>query len=71
MSIAEVLVTGASGYIATHIVQQLLTAGYQVRGSVRSLDNKTKVEPLRNLNHANERLELCVADLLDADSWKQ
>ena len=27
-----VLVTGASGYIATHVVKQLQEAGYRVRG---------------------------------------
>jgi len=31
-----VLVTGASGFIATHIVDQLLQAGYRVRGTVRT-----------------------------------
>lgn len=30
-----VLVTGASGFIATHVVDQLLLAGYVVRGTVR------------------------------------
>lgn len=30
-----VLVTGASGFMATHIVDQLLLAGYHVRGTVR------------------------------------
>jgi NAD(P)-dependent dehydrogenase (short-subunit alcohol dehydrogenase family) len=33
-----VLVTGASGFIATHIVDQLLLAGYRVRGTVRQKD---------------------------------
>jgi len=33
-----VLVTGASGFLATHTVHQLLTSGnYRVRGTVRSL----------------------------------
>lgn len=32
----KILVTGASGYIAKHIVLLLLRAGYQVRASVRS-----------------------------------
>jgi len=32
-----VLVTGANGYIASHTVDQLLQAGYRVRGTVRSL----------------------------------
>jgi nucleoside-diphosphate-sugar epimerase len=31
-----VLVTGANGYIATHIVDTLLDQGYNVRGTVRS-----------------------------------
>jgi nucleoside-diphosphate-sugar epimerase len=31
-----VLVTGANGYIASHIVQLLLEMGYHVRGTVRS-----------------------------------
>lgn len=33
---AKVLVTGANGYIALHVVDQLLKAGYVVRGTVRS-----------------------------------
>ncbi|NQZ72525.1 MAG: NAD-dependent epimerase/dehydratase family protein, partial [Dinoroseobacter sp.] len=32
----RVLVTGASGFIAKHIVLQLLQAGHTVVGSVRS-----------------------------------
>ena len=39
----RVLVTGASGYIATHIVKLLLERGYIVRGTVRSLQNEEKV----------------------------
>jgi len=39
-----VLVTGATGYIAMHVVQQLLQGGgYRVRGTVRSLKNNAKV----------------------------
>jgi nucleoside-diphosphate-sugar epimerase len=64
-----VLVTGASGFVATHCVEQLLDQGYSVRGTVRSLKNEAKVQPLRELKHANERLELVEADLLD-ESYK-
>ena len=42
-----VLVTGASGYVATHVAQQLLEAGHRVRGTVRSLKNEEKIKPLR------------------------
>ncbi len=65
-----VLVTGASGYIATHIVQQLLEAGYKVRGTVRALQDDKKVAPLRNIcPAAQHNLELVEADLLRAESW--
>lgn len=64
-----VLVTGASGYLATHCVQQLLNAGYLVRGTVRSLKVLEKVQPLKNLSYANERLELIEADLEKTKTW--
>lgn len=38
-----VLVTGASGFIATHIVDQALRAGYAVRGTVRSQGTPDRV----------------------------
>ena len=36
-----VLVTGITGYIASHVADQLLIAGYRVRGTVRD-SNKAK-----------------------------
>ena len=38
----KVLVTGATGYIAAHIINLLLSRGYDVVGTVRSLDDKKK-----------------------------
>uniref|UniRef100_A0A0R3RJD9 Epimerase domain-containing protein n=1 Tax=Elaeophora elaphi TaxID=1147741 RepID=A0A0R3RJD9_9BILA len=64
-----VLVTGASGYIALHCVQQLLQNGYTVRGTVRSLQNSSKVNPLRDLKYSSKRLELVEADLECPDHW--
>ena len=33
---STVLVTGVNGYIGSHVADQLLSAGYKVRGTVRS-----------------------------------
>ena len=66
----QVLVTGASGYIGTHVVQQLQEQGYRVRGTVRSMQNPSEVEPLRQVcPQAKYPVELVEADLLTADSW--
>ncbi|KAE8133670.1 hypothetical protein BDV38DRAFT_295926 [Aspergillus pseudotamarii] len=43
MASETVLVTGASGFIATHIVESFLRAGYNVRGTVRSERTAHKV----------------------------
>jgi len=37
-----VLVTGASGYIAGHIIKLLLERGYRVRGTIRSVKRKKR-----------------------------
>ena len=68
-----VLVTGASGFIATHIVQQLLNKGNtRVRGTVRSLKNEDKIKPLYDLvPDAQYPLELVEADLNNEESWKE
>ena len=67
---SRILVTGASGYVALHVVDQLLKAGHRVRGTVRSLTNAEKVAPLKMLGEsAQHPLELVEADLLDASSW--
>lgn len=61
---APVFVTGASGFIASYIVKDLLAAGYRVRGSVRSLARRETYAHLLALPGAGERLELVEADLL-------
>ena len=65
-----VLVTGASGYIATHVVKLLQEQGYMVRATVRSLKNEAKVKPLRELcPTAIHPIELVEADLTNEESW--
>jgi len=42
----KVLVTGANGFLAVHIVNALLKKGYVVRGTVRSLEKGHYLEEL-------------------------
>lgn len=67
-----VLVTGASGYLASHIILQLLQKGYKVRGTVRDLTNKKKYSDLYTLDKkAATNLEIRQADLLKEKDWEE
>jgi len=61
----RICVTGASGFLASHIVEQLLSRGYHVHGTVRDPTDPKKVAHLTSLPGASERLTLFKADLLD------
>ncbi|KAK3766910.1 hypothetical protein RRG08_040432 [Elysia crispata] len=65
-----VLVTGASGYVASHVVKVLLEKGYRVRGTVRSFMNAERVNHLYDLcPDSKHKLELVEADLTKDDTW--
>lgn len=65
----RICVTGATGYLAAHVVKSLLANGHHVRGTVRSLRNAAKLAPLRCLPGAAEGLELVEADMMDPMSF--
>lgn len=67
---APVCVTGASGFIASQLVADLLAGGYRVRGTVRDASAAGKYEMLTSLPGAGERLELVSADLLAPDTFR-
>ncbi len=69
--VPRVLVTGASGYIANHVIHQLLQQGrFHVRGTVRSLKSEEMVQPLRDLvPDAKYPLRLIEADLTKPHTW--
>ena len=55
----KVLVTGATGYIGLHCIQQLLDQGYAVHGSVRSPERKEEIyEALKKHNTPTDNLNI-------------
>jgi len=56
-----IAVTGASGYIGSWCVRDLVDSGYQVRGTVRSLKKTEKVQHLIDMD---AQVELFEADLM-------
>jgi nucleoside-diphosphate-sugar epimerase len=71
MSGELVLVTGGSGFIATHCILQLLEAGYRVRTTVRSLEREPEVRAALKAAGAEpgERLAFFAADLTADAGW--
>ena len=68
----KVLVTGASGFIGLHCIAQLLQAGYQVRGSLRSRARESEIRnALSKVVNTENRLEICELDLLKDNGWDE
>lgn len=69
-----VLVTGGSGFIASHCILQLLAAGHQVRTTVRTLGREGEVRTMLKQGGAGEagdRLTFVAADLQADAGWSQ
>ncbi|KAH8658582.1 hypothetical protein BGZ61DRAFT_486186 [Ilyonectria robusta] len=68
-----ILITGLTGYIATHIAQQLFAGGYNVRGTVRDLSKASWLkDELFSTEHAAGKLELVqVPDLAAPEAFNE
>ncbi|MEV5960409.1 NAD-dependent epimerase/dehydratase family protein [Kribbella sp. NPDC051952] len=67
---SPVLVTGGSGYVATHLIARLLRDGQEVRTTVRSTARAAAVRAAVRRGGADDsRLEIVEADLMEDDGW--
>ena len=64
-----VCVTGASGFIGSWLVLELLAAGHHVVGTVRNAKDPDRVQHLWTMPGASERLKLLEANLKDWGSF--
>lgn len=67
---AKVCVTGANGFIALHLVDQLLEKGYKVTAAVRSTDER-KIAPLLAMKNKGDLEIVGGCDLLKQDSFDE
>ena len=67
-----VLVTGGSGYIAGFCIAQLLTEGWRVRTTVRSLSREAEIrQTIAKLTQAGDCLQVVEADLNADAGWRE
>ena len=68
----KVLVTGATGFIGLHCIQQLLDQGYGVNGTLRSMQRESEVrQSLEKHNTSCENLALYPVDLMSDEGWDE
>lgn len=71
-STKPILVTGASGYIASWIIEFLLERGYRVRGTVRSKADSNRLEHLKDMaSRWKGQLSVYEADLMRHGSFQE
>lgn len=67
---ARVLVTGASGFVAQHVILQLLAKGYEVRGTLRSLKRADEVRAILSAHDPRASgIQFVEADLSSPEGW--
>lgn len=67
---AQVLVTGGTGFVASHCVMALLAAGHDARATVRSLAREDELRALlRGAGAAGDRVSVFAADLQADAGW--
>lgn len=68
----NILVTGGSGFVGSHVILQLLAAGHGVRTTVRSLTREAEVRAtLESAGADTSRLSFAAADLEADAGWAE
>jgi len=69
---SKILITGASGFIASHCILEMLNHGYEVRGTLRNLQRGDAIKSIL-AKHTDriDMLDFVCADLMDEASWVQ
>ena len=68
---SRVLVTGGSGFIASHCILGLLAAGHRVRATVRNLERAANVREVLEEAGRNPALSFAAADLERDEGWQE
>jgi nucleoside-diphosphate-sugar epimerase len=68
----KLLVTGASGFIASHCILELLNHGYIVKGTLRNIDRAEAMHDIL-IKHTkyDDNIEFIQADLTDSKCWDE
>ncbi len=66
----KTLLTGANGFVAAHIIDQLVAAGHQVTGSVRSLAKGEQILATHP-EYAGKLTFVVVSDYAKAGTWDE
>ena len=70
---SNVLVTGGSGFVGSHVILQLLAAGHDIRTTVRNLSREAAVRATlgRRRVRSGYRLGFFAADLEKDEGWAE
>jgi len=67
----QVAVTGASGYIALHVIAELLDLGYAVRGTLRDMARGETIRAALARHTETSNLEFTHTDLTSDEGWDE
>lgn len=62
-----VLVTGINGFIGSHVADQFLAAGYDVRGTTRTLEKGQIIKKTLTERHGDGRVEIIAVPDISSD----